>query len=346
MILYLGNNLTLHGNTPSSIETLGKFLGTRYSIMRSSSKRNQMLRWLDMMLTIIRFHRTTTVVLIDTYSALGFYYALGAAFLCRFFSIPYMPILRGGDLNTRLQNNPTLSRYIFKGARLLIAPSHYLLTSFNEAGYTNIQYIPNSIEMTFYKMKERKSIAPKLLWVRSFHSVYNPVMAIHVLQKMKSHFPDATLCMVGPDKDGSLLQCQDYAQKNGLHDSVIFTGVLTKPEWLALSEGHDIFINTTNFDNTPVSVIEAMALGLPVISTNAGGVPFLITDHENGLLVNAGDPDEMAAKIEWLISNPEKAQKLTSMARKKVEEFDWDSVRHKWFSVLDEFEKPVIVKEA
>jgi L-malate glycosyltransferase len=346
MILYLGNNLTLHGNTPSSIETLGKFLGTRYFIMRSSSKRNQLLRWLDMMRTVIRFHRTITVVLIDTYSALGFYYALGAAFFCRFFSIPYLPILRGGDLNTRLLHSPALSRYIFSGARLLIAPSHYLLSSFREAGYANIQYIPNSIELTFYKMKERKSIAPKLLWVRSFHSVYNPIMAIEVLQKIKLQFPEAMLCMVGPDKDGSLLQCQNYAQKNGLQESVTFTGVLTKPAWLELSETHDIFINTTNFDNTPVSVIEAMALGLPVVSTNVGGIPFLVTDHENGLLVNPGDVDQMASRIEWLISNPEKAQQLAEVARKKVEEFDWDSVRHNWFSVLDEFEKPVIMSEA
>jgi L-malate glycosyltransferase len=341
MILYLGNNLTLHGNTPSSIETLGKFLGTRYFMIRSSSKRNQILRWLDMMMTLIRFHRTTTVVLIDTYSSLGFFYALGAAFLCRFFSIPYIPILRGGNLNTRLQNSRTLSRYIFSNARLLIAPSNYLFYSFREAGYSNTKYIPNSIEMISYKMKERKLITPKLLWVRSFHSIYNPIMAIKVLRNIKLRFPYATLCMVGPDKDGSLLNCSDYAKKSGLHESVIFTGVLTKAAWLALSENYDIFINTTNFDNTPVSVIEAMALGLPVISTSVGGTPFLIMDHENGLLVKVGDHKEMADRIEWLISNPEKALQLARSARKRVEEFDWNSVQHDWFSVLDEFEEPL-----
>ena len=85
---------------------------------------------------------------------------------------------------------------------------------------------------------------------------------------------DATLAMIGPDVDGSLTKVKDLARKKNL--DVNFTGKLSKPEWINYSKDFNVFINTTNFDNTPVSVIEAMALGLPVVSTNVGGMPFLI----------------------------------------------------------------------
>jgi len=79
--------------------------------------------------------------------------------------------------------------------------------------------------------------------------------------------------MVGPDKDSSLGEAKDLAKQLGVAESVTFTGVLPKAQWHQLSEKFDIFINTTNIDNMPVSIIEAMALGLPIVSTNAGGLP-------------------------------------------------------------------------
>lgn len=338
MILYLGNNLSKHGNTPSSIETLGRFLESRYQVKRFSNNRNQILRGLDMMMAIVR-HRSVKVVLIDTYSSLGFYYALGAAFLCRLFSIPYIPILRGGNLPARLKVTPVLSNYIFSKAALLVAPSHFLLTRFTESGFTPC-YIPNSIALERYLFKERKRVTPKLLWVRSFHKVYNPTMAIDVLRKLIIRFPDAELCMVGPDKDGSLIRCKEYAKECGLTDKVIFTGVLQKQEWLERSQQYDIFINTTTIDNTPVSVIEAMALGLPVVSTNVGGVSYLISDEINGLLVNSDDGDAMAAKVESLILNSSYSNRLAQNARTHVEAFDWEKIKHKWFTILDKFDVP------
>ena len=227
---------------------------------------------------------------------------------------------------------------------MLIAPSHYLLSTFQEFGFKNIQYIPNSIEISAYSMVERKSIAPRLLWVRSFHKIYNPLMALEVIQKLSLKIPSSTLCMVGPDRDSSMFQCQEYIQKNGLTNRVKLTGVLSKMDWHVLARDYDVFINTTTVDNTPVSVIEGMALGLPIVSTNVGGVPYLITDNETGLLVNSGDSSAMVEKILLLIGNPTTAHQLARNARQFVETFDWDKVKHKWFTLLDVFETPMDLK--
>ncbi len=340
MILYLGNNLSRHGNTPSSIEILGKLLSVRYSILLVSNKRSQVLRWLDMMWAIIRNRNKVNIVLIDTYSTLGFYYALGAAIFCKLFSLPYMPILRGGNLKLRLENNPHLSRFVFEGAKKLIAPSGYLAQVFQKFGLQNVHYIPNSINLSDYKFKERFRFTPRLLWVRSFHKIYNPEMAIQVLQNLKLIGQNAQLCMVGPDRDNSLFRCQEVVQQIGMTVAVKFTGVLSKNDWHKMADDYDIFINTTTVDNTPISVIEAMALGLPIVSTNVGGIPYLLTDNETGLLVDPGDVSEMVEKIIQLIENPALAQQLAINARKKIETFDWESVKHSWFEILDEFEEP------
>ena len=116
---------------------------------------------------------------------------------------------------------------------------------------------------------------------------------------------------------------------------VTFTGKLSKEEWISLSSAYDIFINTTHFDNTPVSVIEAMALGMPIISTNVGGIPFLLQHLKNALLVSDGDVPSMANEIINLIKNPKLALQLSENGRKTVENFDWEIVKKQWFELLN-----------
>lgn len=338
MILYLGNNLSRHGNTPSSIETLGALLGARYEIKKYSSRKNQLLRGIDMLLALIKFRDSVSVVLVDTYSTLGFYYALLTSVICQYFAIPYIPILHGGNLSKRLQKNKRLCRFVFKRATLLVAPSEYMRKTFQNYGYLNVKSIANSIELEEYKFNPRNAPEPTLLWVRSFHKVYNPLMAIDVLKVLIKSYPKARLCMVGPDRDGSLVACKDYARASGLADRILFPGVLSKLEWHKLSNSYDVFINTTNIDNTPVSVIEAMAMGLPVISTSVGGIPFLIQNNINGLLVESGDVKGMCNRIVDLLNNADQAYALSVAARTSVEVFDWEVVKEKWFEVLDPFE--------
>ena len=110
-------------------------------------------------------------------------------------------------------------------------------------------------------------------------------MAVDVLALLQKKYPTAKLCMIGPDKDGSLNKAKLLAKKRTIEDDIEFTGRLTKKQWNEKSRKFDVFINTTTIDNLPVSVIEAMALGLPVVSTNVGGIPFLIRNEENGFFI-------------------------------------------------------------
>ena len=223
---------------------------------------------------------------------------------------------------------------VFNHSFINISPSEYLNYEFKQHGYTNVITIPNNINIQEYKFKKRSVFMPRLLWVRSFDKTYNCEMAVEVLRLLLEMYPDAELCMVGPDKDGSMQSVKELAAQYGLTDRLKITGKLSKLEWHKLSEEYDIFISTTNFDNTPVSVIEAMALGLPIVSTNVGGVPFLIKDGKDGLLCEKGNPNDMVEKIVQIITNPLKTEEICNNARRKAESFDWETVKEQWEKVL------------
>lgn len=329
-ILYIGNKLQAHGLTPTSIETLGVMLtGEGYKMQYSSSKKNKIARLLDMCLSIIRSKSTVDYVIIDTYSTSAFYFAYVCARLCSMLGIPYVPILRGGDLPNRIKSSHGLCKTLFDNSYANVVVSDYIGKSMDEAGF-KYKLIPNNIELSNYPYKQRTKATAELLWVRSFSTIYNPTLAIEVVKELSKTYPDVKLTMVGPDKDGSLQVCKDLAVELGVADKVTFTGRLSKEDWIKLSAEHSIFFSTTDFDNLPVSVIEAMSLGMPVVSTNVGGVPYLINDGVDGLLVPPKDKQAMIDALTALLNDDALTARISSAARKKGEQYDWQVIKETW----------------
>lgn len=332
-LLYLGNKLAKHGNTPSSVDILpAQFEAMGFNIKAVSSKKNKVWRLLDMLITIFKLRHWTQAILIDTYSTQNFYFAVASAKLARLFKIEYYPVLRGGKLPERLKTSPKLCNQLFRNAKLNIVPSQFLLEIFKAEGFENLIHIPNTIKLSEYPFTERIVDMPKLLWVRSFSKIYNPLLAIDVFKKLKEKYPEAQLCMVGPEKDGSLADCRQYAEDLNL--DITFKGKLEKMEWHALSNNYNLFINTTNFDNTPISVIEAMALGLPVVSTNVGGLPYLIKHEETGFLVPPKDATAFSTAIDQFVNSPENTLRICRNARQSISVYDWEVIKKDWKSLF------------
>ena len=160
-------------------------------------------------------------------------------------------------------------------------------------------------------------------------------MAIHVVADLIKLFPNAEMCMVGPDKDGSMKRCKKLSHALNIRSHIKFKGLLKKEDWIKLSSNYDIFINTTNYDNMPTSVIEIMALGLPIVSTNVGGLKYLHEDGVDALLVDKNDKKNMIDNIKHLINNKSLAYNLSLNGRKKAENFSWPIVSNSWLSVLN-----------
>ncbi|MBT8324668.1 MAG: glycosyltransferase family 4 protein [Winogradskyella sp.] len=332
-ILHVGNNLKGKQANPTYISFLGpKLEAEGFTLYYTSQKQNKVLRLVDMLLSVYKHRAKVDMVLIDTYSTSNFYYAFLVAELCNLLKTPYITILHGGNLPQRLDNSPWKSKRLFKHSKLNIAPSKYILQEFKKRAYTNIKFIPNAINIEKYKATERGYERLNLLWVRSLTPIYNPNMALEVVRLLQEEGLDVRLTMVGPDPNNKFEELKETIKNQKLR--IEYKGKLKQEEWHKLSAGHNIFINTSNFDNMPITLIEVMALGLPIVSTNVGGIPYLIEDGSEGLLCNKNDAFTMANCIKKIHKNPDLRQSLIINARAKAESFSWQNVKALWISAL------------
>lgn len=332
-IFYVGNKLSKHGINQTSVETLGPLLEKNgFIVSCASDQLNPIVRMLDMLFRMLKHGLRSDYVLIDTYSTWNFWYAFIIAQMCRLFNIKYIAKLHGGNLPQRIKKSPWSSRQIFAYSYANVAPSNYLLSAFLEQGYRNTIYIPNTINLKKYNHKVRTKLEPRLLWVRKIAPIYNPHMALDVVSLLRTDYPNIQLTMVGPQMQELAEEVKNRVEKEKL--PITFTGGLKKKEWIELSADFDLFINTTHFDNMPVSVMEAMALGLPVVSTNVGGLPYLIDDQVDGLLVNDNDAQAMANRIADLLEQRIDSTQLTKNAYKKLKSMDNAVVIEQWRQLL------------
>ena len=306
-----------------------------YFVITASGKNNKILRLLDMLSTIWDKKNDYQIAQIDIFSGHAFIWALLSVKLLRLINKPIILTLHGGNLPAFSIHHKNQIRWLLSQANTVTVPSRYLLDTM-QSYRKDLILIPNGLDIKRYCYVQRVSPRPILIWLRSFHKIYHPELAIEVLFRLHKEFPTLRLVMVGPDKgDGSLQKTQNLAIKLGLEDFVEFPGAIPKNEVQTWLNRGDIFINTTNFDNTPISVMEAMACGLCVVSTNVGGIPYLIAEGKDGLLVPPNDPELFSKEIVRLLTEPGLAESISINSRKKIELFDWSLILPKWKELFD-----------
>ena len=333
MILFVGNMLTKYGLNPTFIEILAKELSNDFNIQFVSNKKNQLYRIYDMIFCLMKDLKNIKIVIIDTYSTKAYYYALLLGVLCILFKKRYILVLSGGNLGFRLKSS-ILFPIILKKSFQNISPSKFLCNIFND--YETI-YLPNFIDISKYPYKKREEILPKLLWVRSLHSIYNPQMAVNVLEELLKTYPQSKLCFVGPSKDDTLVRVKKMINEKKINDKVTIKGKMNKKDWIQLSENYDLFINTTNYDNHPITILEAMALGLPIVSTNVGGISYFLEHEKNAKLVKKNDVLGMVNSIISYMSNQSEALNISANARELVvSQYSKEVVLKSWYKIINE----------
>jgi glycosyltransferase involved in cell wall biosynthesis len=330
-ILLVGNFLSDHGLTRQFIEDLASHLEfDGWKVIRTSRILPRPLRLADMVFTILAKRKKYSLGHIVVFSGLAFIWAEVACLLMRILSKPVILSLHGGNLPEFSRNYPRRVRRLLNSAVYVITPSRYLYEKISSYR-SDLLLIPNPIDLSNYDFQPRPIIHPKLIWLRSFHKIYNPSLAVDVISKLVMKEPTIHLTMIGPDKgDGSFQQTQWMAEKLGVDKLIQFPGAVAKDDVPTWMKKGDIFINTTNVDNTPISILEAMACGLCIVSTNVGGIPFLLKNEDDALLVPPNDPQAMANAISLLLTEPGLFMRLSTNARKKVEQFDWSRIILQW----------------
>jgi glycosyltransferase involved in cell wall biosynthesis len=275
-----------------------------------------------------------TLANVDVNSGLAFIWAEIACLMLNLMGKHYVLTLHGGNLPEFSNRWPRRVRHLLTSAAAVTTPSRYLLDRM-QLFRSDIQLIPNSVELSGYSFRVRSVPAPRLVWLRAFHEIYNPSLAIRTVSLLQEDFPEIHLRMLGPDKgDGSFETAFRTARELGVENKVSAPGAIPKSSVSTALDDGDIFLNTTNIDNTPISVLEAMACGLCVVSTNVGGIPYILDHNHDALLVEPDDPVSMAAAVRRILTEPQLAERLSRNARLKAEQFDWPMISSKWESLL------------
>lgn len=310
-------------------EILSKlFQAEGYSVISVSSKLNRYRRLLDITLTLIRRRKDIEAQCLSVFGGLSFVIEDIASWLGRRFGHRIIMVLRGGAMPEFIARHPRWARRVLDRADALVAPSEFLARAVEQLGY-QCHVIPNVIDISSYPYRHRRRLAPRLLWMRTFHPVYNPLMAVRVLGRLRATVPEATLVMAGQEK-GMQGEVEQLVDKLGLRQAVRFAGFLDMPGKARESNAADIFLNTNHVDNMPVSVVEACAMGLPVVASAVGGIPDLLTDGETALLVRDDDDEAMVAAIRRLLDDPDLAGRLSANGRQLAEASAWPKVRLEW----------------
>jgi glycosyltransferase involved in cell wall biosynthesis len=329
-LLFVSNFLSASGFNRSYAEDLSERLEQRgWSVVRTSHRAERLLRLGDMLRTAWARRATYAVAQVDVFSGPAFVWAEAVCFELRRLGKPYVLTLHGGNLPEFARQWPRRVRALLGSAVEVTAPSDYLreqLRAYRE----DIVLRRNAIDVAAIPFTARTVARPRLLWVRAFHDIYNPVLAIDVVAKLRTRFPDVRLRMLGPDKlDGSLGAVQARILELGLTDAVDMVGRVPKHVVAEELAAADIFLNTANIDNTPLSLLEAMAAGLCVVTTSVGGIPYLVNDA-SAVLVPPSDASAMTAAVERLLADRSCVTDLSRQAHALAAAHDWPVVLDEW----------------
>lgn len=211
----------------------------------------------------------------------------------------------------------------------IVVPSEYLRGVFARHGY-RARVVRNIVDSSFFRYRERSPLRPRLISTRNLHPYYRVDTTLEAFALVKARYPEASLTIAGHGNEETKLRQLAASLGAG---GIRFVGRAEPEAMPALLDEADIFVNSSVLDNQPVSILEAFAAGLPVVSTDPGDIPNMVREGDTGLLIPREDPSAMAKAIISLLEDPDRAVQMARRARDEVEKYRWARVRNEWEAV-------------
>ncbi|MES2353869.1 MAG: glycosyltransferase family 4 protein [Pseudomonadota bacterium] len=239
---------------------------------------------------------------------------------------------RGGEAETFFKSSFFWVRPTMQAADMVVVPSGFLEDVFGKWKIATT-VIPNIINLARFSPAANDenhdyADAPHVIVTRNLEPIYDIPTALHAFALVVQEFPRARLTVAGSGPLRSALE--DMAQSLGIASTVTFTGRLESADMAALYKSADLSINPSLVDNMPNSVLEALASGVPVVSTDVGGVPYIVQHGKTAWLVPAGNPKAMADAVTTLLRDPALVRRLVHDGLALVQHYAWPSVRELW----------------
>jgi len=217
-------------------------------------------------------------------------------------------------------------------ADVLIVPSPYLVRVFAEFGF-HAEPIFNLIEIDQFRFRERAALRPIFLSNRNFEKHYGVDRVLRAFATIQKRIPEARLIIAGDGPERTSLE--ELARDLNLQNAE-FIGRVGHERIVELYDSTDIFLNGSEIDNQPLSLLEAFACGLPVVTTDAGGIPDMVVPEKTALVVPRGEYEQLAASALRLLANPVLAKSLIEEALEECRKYRWEAVRDQWLNLYYE----------
>lgn len=251
-------------------------------------------------------------------------FAVPAIWLAKLRRVPVVVNYRGGEAESFLARSSPAVRVSMARVAALIVPSGFLQAVFARFDMA-ASIVPNIVDLSRFNNEGRqRGVRRRLLVARNLEAIYDNATAIRAFAIVHRAHPDATLTIAG---SGPLAaELRQLAVQLGVAESVVFAGRLDRDAMTQAYRRADIAINPSLVDNMPNSLLEALACGIPVVSTEVGGVPFVVEDGRTALLVPPGAADAMAAAILGLMADAALSEKLINNGLAEVQKYTWQRV--------------------
>lgn len=255
-----------------------------------------------------------------------------AVWIGRLRHTPVVINYRGGEAQAFLERAFTWIKPTLKRAGLIVVPSAFLQQVFSRYQIAT-EIVPNIIDLERFTpaVQRLPPDAPHLVVTRNLEPIYDIPTALRAFALLRQRFAAARLTVAGSGPLRAPLET--LTAELGLTDAVTFTGRLDNEKIATLYQSADLLLNASLADNMPISILEALACGVPVVSTRVGGIPFLVQDGETALLVPTGDPEALAQAAFRVLEDPRLAQALRSAGLALARQYAWPRVRERWLAV-------------
>lgn len=221
-------------------------------------------------------------------------------------------------------------------ADTVVAPSEYLVRVFADFDLPATA-IYNLIDTGKFRFRARDPLRPVFLSNRNLESHYGVDRVLNAFAIIQREIPEASLTVAG---DGSQREALEHlARALGLQHTR-FVGQIPPGAIIEQYDAADIYLNGSEIDNQPLSLLEAFACGLPIVTTNAGGIPDLVTDGQTGFLVPRGAYDRMAECALRLLNDQELANEFSRNGLAECRKYSWDAVREAWLTAYQDLGLP------
>ena len=281
---------------------------------------------------LLRELRRADVVHIFSASYSSFLLApLPAIVVSRLLGKPVLLNYHSGEADDHLRRSWIARTVLRRMVDVNVVPSPYLRDVFARLGI-DATVVSNTVDRNefVYRPRDLRHRPITLLSTRNFEANYNVACTLRAFARVQDQCPDVSLMLVGSGSQEATLK--ELARAMKLRN-VHFVGAVP-PQRIATCYGSaDVYVQTPAVDNMPLSMLEAAASGLPVVSTGVGGVPAMVTDREDGLLAPDNDADAVAERILELLHQPDFARRLAEAAAARCEQYDWRSTRESWLAV-------------